>query len=592
MASPSNLMMLALASLVESKTNPRKHVDDKYLDELAASIKASGVLQPIIARPLNGSGKYEVVVGSRRVKATKKAGLDTIPAIVRKLTDAEAMEVQIIENLQRQDVHPMEEGNGYKALLALRDDKKQPLYTMDSIALKVGKSPSYVYQRLKLAELTEPWQAEFLEHADRFTAGHAILVARLTPEYQAALKKEYWIPDYDKSYPSVRDLREIIDERVVRELNKAPFKTDGVYETKDAKVHPDAKPTALPAVKLGEAPKNFALPVCGGCRFNSANMRDATDPKKPLCMNATCYETKVTVDLNRKQETLRKESPDAVMISRSYTLEADAKKHLPAEKVVTANQYEEVKSTARGAVKALVVDGRDRGQVTYIVPSKAVEREADKRRQPTAQERQEALERDYKHTLPIYQLKALAEAVKLDDAFLLDVAAFAVDEGFDSNLRKKFFGDVFEGTYGAESFRKKLASKKRPELLAIIATGLFAKHVGFSFSSGVPAGMKDAIARYKVDSKAVEKAARAEFAKRQQSIDDQRKREKQVASAKKAEASAKALRDKARAITPKQRDGKVAAGTHVAARIAAEAAKKSKTAKAVAKGGKKKSQAA
>jgi ParB family chromosome partitioning protein len=135
---------LPLDRIRESTTNPRQRFND--LEELAASIRTHGVLQPILVRPLRKD--FELVVGARRLRAARLAGLTSVPAQVKSLDDRSAREVQIIENLQRQDVHPLEEADGYKALL-----ESTPACTIDEIAAKVGKSKAYVYQRLSLTRL-------------------------------------------------------------------------------------------------------------------------------------------------------------------------------------------------------------------------------------------------------------------------------------------------------------------------------------------------------------------------------------------------------------------------------------------------------
>lgn len=135
---------LPLDRIRESQTNPRQRFDD--LEELAASIRTHGLLQPILVRPVLKD--FELVVGARRLRAARLAGLSSVPAQVKPLDDRSAREVQIIENLQRQDVHPLEEADGYKALL-----ESAPSCTIDEIAAKVGKSKAYVYQRLSLTRL-------------------------------------------------------------------------------------------------------------------------------------------------------------------------------------------------------------------------------------------------------------------------------------------------------------------------------------------------------------------------------------------------------------------------------------------------------
>jgi ParB family transcriptional regulator, chromosome partitioning protein len=109
---------ISIAQLQESPTNPRKTFDEKGLEELAESIRSKGVLLPLLVRPVNGH--YEIVTGERRYRASKLAGRDTVPATVRELSDAECLEIQLIENLLRMDLHPFEEAQGLSRLAGPR----------------------------------------------------------------------------------------------------------------------------------------------------------------------------------------------------------------------------------------------------------------------------------------------------------------------------------------------------------------------------------------------------------------------------------------------------------------------------------------
>lgn len=164
---------MAIAAIAESTTNPRKRFGD--LEDLAASIKTHGVIEPVILR-VRGAG-YELVAGARRFRAAKLAGLTEIPAVIHDYSDHQALEVQVIENLQRKDVHPLEEADGYAALLAA--DKA---YTVDAIAARVSRSPDYVYKRLRLRNLIDDARDAF--EKDEITPAHAVRLARLTPEQQ------------------------------------------------------------------------------------------------------------------------------------------------------------------------------------------------------------------------------------------------------------------------------------------------------------------------------------------------------------------------------------------------------------------------
>lgn len=170
---------LPLEQLAPSPTNPRKTFDDVKLDELARSIGQHGILEPILVRrdpDPEPPVVYEVVAGERRYRAATIAEVETVPCIVRELTDREVLEIQVIENLQRDDLHPLEEAEGYSALV------KQAGYDVEKIAERIGRSKKYVYDRVKLLELVPELRGPFLE--GEITAGHAILLARLSPDDQ------------------------------------------------------------------------------------------------------------------------------------------------------------------------------------------------------------------------------------------------------------------------------------------------------------------------------------------------------------------------------------------------------------------------
>ena len=125
---------LPLALLTESNTNPRRTFEDDSLKELAESIRTQGILSPLLVRPISEQG-FEIVFGARRYRAAQMAEAATVPVRIKNLTDAEALEAQLIENLQRRDVHPMEEANGFRALLNL----EEPKYSIEQIAAKNGQ---------------------------------------------------------------------------------------------------------------------------------------------------------------------------------------------------------------------------------------------------------------------------------------------------------------------------------------------------------------------------------------------------------------------------------------------------------------------
>jgi ParB/RepB/Spo0J family partition protein len=166
--------LLPLDKLHESPWNPRKTFEPAALSELADSVAKVGVLSPLLVRP-NAKG-YEIGAGHRRYRAAKLAKLDAVPAIVRPMDDTAFLELLVLENDQRVDVHPLEEAAGYQALMTKAG------YSVDRIAERVGRSVKYVYDRVKLLALTPAAKALFLE--GRIAAGHAILLARLKPADQ------------------------------------------------------------------------------------------------------------------------------------------------------------------------------------------------------------------------------------------------------------------------------------------------------------------------------------------------------------------------------------------------------------------------
>lgn len=153
-----------LIDVEPNKDQPRKSFDPDALDELAASIKEHGLLQPIVVKPLMG-GTYRIIAGERRWRACRKAGLERVPVIVKDLSEQEVMEVALIENLQRQDLNPVEEALGYKNLI----DNFH--LTQEEVALRVGKSRAAVANALRLLNLGNK-ELEMLKNG-LITAGQA-----------------------------------------------------------------------------------------------------------------------------------------------------------------------------------------------------------------------------------------------------------------------------------------------------------------------------------------------------------------------------------------------------------------------------------
>jgi ParB family chromosome partitioning protein len=159
--------------------NPRKNFSDAELEELAASIKERGIIQPVVVRAVRGAkDAYEIIAGERRWRAAQRAGLHDVPIVPVEATDSEALELAIIENVQRADLNPLEEAGGYQALA------NEYQHSHEDIAKIVGKSRSHVTNTLRLLKLSEPIKAYI--NAGKITAGAArMLIGAPDPEAMA-----------------------------------------------------------------------------------------------------------------------------------------------------------------------------------------------------------------------------------------------------------------------------------------------------------------------------------------------------------------------------------------------------------------------
>lgn len=231
----SEFAFVELALITPSKTNPRTHFDAAKLQELADDIKRRGIDTPVTVRPLPASrvadtsvdpatGKppavrpvYELVAGERRYRASRLAGVDTIPALVRDLDDEQALEVQLVENLHRTDLTELEEAEGYQRLM------DHSHLSADQVADKIAMSRSYVYARLKLLDLTLECKQALRDGL--IDASRALLIARI-PDSKLQLKAIEWAtkPDYSGDLPSVRRLQEWLKTNVMLKLEHAVFK--------------------------------------------------------------------------------------------------------------------------------------------------------------------------------------------------------------------------------------------------------------------------------------------------------------------------------------------------------------------------------
>ena len=177
----TNTNKLLVSDLVRNKLQPRKTFDEKNLDELANSIKERGVIQPIIVRKSEDQrNKYEIIAGERRWLAAQNAGLHEVPVVVTEANDLKSLEFAIVENVQRQDLNPIEEAQGYQRLI------NEFSYDQEKVAKFIGKSRSHVTNCLRLLSL--PREVTELVESNKISQGHAKILVGLQNAYFLARK--------------------------------------------------------------------------------------------------------------------------------------------------------------------------------------------------------------------------------------------------------------------------------------------------------------------------------------------------------------------------------------------------------------------
>jgi ParB family transcriptional regulator, chromosome partitioning protein len=364
----SSVHEIPLNRICESKTNPRRTFDEGKLNELAANIRLHGVLQPILVRPLSNSGEetYELVAGARRFRASRLAGRDTIPVSVRQLTDAECLELQLIENLQRADVHELDEARGYAALMQMQPDT----YTVETLAEKIGRSEKYVYARLRLIHLVDEVQEAF--YAEKLTVAHAFEIARLQSNDQRRALAECFpghrtaaaaLKDKKAEAVTVRLLREWIEREILLDISNAPF------DAQDATLVPSAGSCAACPKRTGNNPLLFP------------EIRH-----KSICSDRACYQAKVEALVQIRMKPLEEagEKPLRVSLAPAW----QSKK--PQPDVLYEGQYRRIakKADCPQTKSAVIIDGIEAGKVLHVCrDEKCPVHARESRYQPTPQER-------------------------------------------------------------------------------------------------------------------------------------------------------------------------------------------------------------
>jgi ParB/RepB/Spo0J family partition protein len=342
----SSVQDIPVDRIRESNSNPRRNFDERKLRELAANIKLHGVLQAILVRPTpdGADGIYELVAGARRFRASKLAGKQTIPATVRDLTDAECREIQLVQNLQRADIHELDEGIGYRSLMELKPD----FYTVETIAVQVARSPAYVKGRISLTDLIPAAQTAFYE--DKLTVAHALELARLQPADQDHALIDCFpghrstasiLKDRKAEAMTVRQLRDWIEREIHLDLKNAPF------DVNDANLLPAAGPCSICPKRTGNNPLLFP------------EVRN-----KSVCTDPACYRTKIQALVQARLEPLVKEGQKPVQISSAPYWQVRSK----SSNTLYEGQYRraEREGECPHTQAAVIVDGRQAGTILHV----------------------------------------------------------------------------------------------------------------------------------------------------------------------------------------------------------------------------------
>jgi len=344
---------LPLSQLQESPTNPRRRFDEHSLNELAESFKSQGVLQPLLVRAID-TDMYEIVAGARRYRAAKIAALEQVPVRVVCLSDAACVEAQLVENIQREGVHPFEEALAFHTLLHTEGLQ----YDINSLSAKAGKSPAFVAQRLKLVELLPSIAEAFL--TDQIGVGHALEIAKLPQAQQgkafdAAFRTVWNGGTQSRVVLPLRDFIAWIQQNILLSLDSVPF------DKTDATLVPEAGSCAGCLKRTGF---NTLL-------FGEMNHRDQ-------CTDGACLNNKVA----RFVELQITEKPKLVQITTAHVSHGDGAV-LPRNRYVALQLANPAKSKqslspyqkpCKHMAEAIVVDGAERGHTVKVCaePSCAV----------------------------------------------------------------------------------------------------------------------------------------------------------------------------------------------------------------------------
>ncbi len=495
---------VSLALLNESKTNPRRAFEEVALKELAESIRAQGVLSPLLVRPLPENG-FEIVAGARRYRAAQIAEVPTVPVRIVNLNDAQAVEMSIVENLQRKDVHPLEEAQGFRALL----DLEEPKYSIEQIAAKVGKNAIFVASRLKLTDLVPAAVDAFF--ADEIGVGHAVLLSKLPADQQQAALNACFKEVYNgASKPArillpVRNLQFWIESNILLVLKDAPF------NKRDAELVPAAGSCA-------DCPKRTG--------HNKLLFGDDLGRQGDRCTDPNCYGAKVSAHVANSIAA----KPELVQISTAYGGQKEGSPVLPRNKY-TAIRDDKPKSAdeakrpefkvCKFTTEAIITEGSEVGTIHKVCanPSCPVhhpkqKQDRDDQRWKAEQEKQRK-EQAIANATGLRVLSAIGSAVpvrllKRDLLFVIERMVSVLDESRIEMLARQH-GIRQKRDDGG--IKKAFAAYLRRADEATLSRALVESSILLAASRGSSSTiLKDAATVYEVDAEAITSKVRQEFA--------------------------------------------------------------------------------
>lgn len=342
--------VLDLELIIPTPQNPRRFRDNEAFRSLVDSVKSMGVLEPILVRPHpTNDGMFDLRAGERRFRAAKEAGQKTIPAIIRVMDDREALEVTVTENLQREDLHPIEEGSGVAALLAGG-------WTAEMVANQLGKSEKWVLRRASLQDLNERWKKAAFDPKNAvsgWSASHLEAIGRLPSSTQDVLFEE--LGEGQDEFITLSDVRRAISE-ITMQLSSVPWKV------KDEALLPKAG-ACLQCLKRSGAQHSL---------FDDEDFVDGFGNKAikgDRCLDRACYEQKMEAYIKRREADLRGEHPQLLLLSDNSEGVIRNDKRLVQRGVQSAWEYHRTNKGDANALAALFIDGRRAGEFSWVEPS-------------------------------------------------------------------------------------------------------------------------------------------------------------------------------------------------------------------------------